>query len=886
MQNIKLLLLFIFIFTINAQEYGGGMQKGVVRGSVVDELTELPLEYATITIIKSDSNDIVTGSMSDSSGVFFIDDIPYGQYKVEVERIGYESQIINEILIYPTHLMINLEIIKLASKAVIVEGVSITADAPIIEKIDKTIYPVKDTARESSGSAEEVLEQIPQVSVDIDGNIALRNNPNVKILINGRKSKMDVSMLNADMIASVEVMTIGSAKYEVEGEAGIINIILSKNEYTGKSGKIMIGASEWSGNNLSGDFNIFENDLNIFTNFSTRSKHRFRRGERFSQQTHNGNIIETIYSTLPTDSYDDNYNLRFGLEKYFDEISMFAFDLGYTKYDGVDSTFSTIETNKLTNNYRCALEFEVWAVVLPCTSDADCPVGDYCDFTIDSTPVEEIDTFTTREKGSGNDYSVGFGYYRDNQEKQTLLEIQMDHETDDYDNKFKYTDDSFTENTNDEGFINQYSIDYTSLLSNIVPFKLNELNKDVKIDFGVKYTEDEEKNYFDMVNEKFSFKYNNQINALYFNTQYQFAESFGVQFGARYETQQRNSNVDFTSLDNCTEDSQEICDVFNAAIPLLANDLEDSKFNLDRIFPSLYLLYDLSDLNKIKFGAGRRINRAAHWGGGRINPIPSPNIETKFIDIGNPYLLPEDIRKAEISLTNTMLGFFKTTLFYEEIFNKIDRDKDIIDINGDAYQTLSWDNLGETRGKGIELIFSTRPLPSWEFFFYGMYWDNNTVKAAESDQIGKEYGAWIMSTSKIKLKNDQKISIYAHNSLPMTLVTGEIAPFRRMDISYNKKVNDKFNFTLKLKDLFNTSGFAIITDESYDFDGQYTLDSEHQTYTELQDYLDADYKRGRRTLSLKFEYRFGAYEEKKYRRDKKGGYGDGYGDGGGMDSSY
>ena len=100
MQNIKLLVLFIFIFTINAQEYGGGMQKGVVRGSVVDELTELPLEYATITIIKSDSNDIVTGSMSDSSGVFFVDQIPYGRYKVEVERIGYKTQIIDEILIY------------------------------------------------------------------------------------------------------------------------------------------------------------------------------------------------------------------------------------------------------------------------------------------------------------------------------------------------------------------------------------------------------------------------------------------------------------------------------------------------------------------------------------------------------------------------------------------------------------------------------------------------------------------------------------------------------------------------------------------------------------------------------------------------------------------
>ena len=285
MHNIKGLILLIFAITISAQDHdhdhGDGMQKGVVRGSVINQLTELPLQYATITIINSESNDIVTGAMSDSSGVFFVDDIPYGKYKVEVERIGYEQQIIEDILIYPTHLMIDIEVVKLASKAILMEGVTIREKAPIIEEIAKTTYPVKETARESGGSAEEVLEQIPQISVDIDGNITLRGNSNVKVLINGRKSNISVNMLNADMIEKVEVMTIPDAKYDPDGTEGILNIILSNNEYVGTSGNIGINVAEWHSSKLSGTINRLKNDFNIFSSFSFRDAHKIKRSERW-----------------------------------------------------------------------------------------------------------------------------------------------------------------------------------------------------------------------------------------------------------------------------------------------------------------------------------------------------------------------------------------------------------------------------------------------------------------------------------------------------------------------------------------------------------------------------------------------------------------------------
>ena len=129
----------------------------------------------------------------------------------------------------------------ISPKMIVIDGVSVVdKSAPIIEDIEKTTYPVAETARSEGGSADEVLEKLPSVSIDIDGNINLRGNPNVTILIDGRKSQLDVKMLNANMIEKVEVMTTPSAKYDPEGMAGIINIVLKKGKYDGLNGSIKI----------------------------------------------------------------------------------------------------------------------------------------------------------------------------------------------------------------------------------------------------------------------------------------------------------------------------------------------------------------------------------------------------------------------------------------------------------------------------------------------------------------------------------------------------------------------------------------------------------------------------------------------------------------------
>ena len=339
---------------------------------------------------------------------------------------------------------------------------------------------------------------------------------------------------------------------------------------------------------------------------------------------------------------------------------------------------------------------------------------------------------------------------------------------------------------------------------------------------------------------------------------------------------------------SCEWDGECSENLFKTLLDNLGN--EDVPYEHTRIYPSLYFLYDTQGSGNIKFELGRRINRPWHHA---LNPIPNlESADEKFINQGNPFLKPEDIYKSEISYSNrTPFGFLKAGIYYSQVTDKIDRDANSgLDINGDGaivgdeieWKILTWDNIAESTELGMEMTFMTKPLPNIDLMLNGNYWHNNFESSYDdqSDQLGDEYGFWGMMTSQIRLQNDQQLSIYAHYSTPMTITTGEISPFKRMDISYKKKVNDKFNFTIKLKDVFDTGGFAITTDqiiETYDADNSDLNDA-------MSEYLLADHRRGKRSLSFNLEYRFGAFQKKKYRREESGGHSHEGGEG--MDAGY
>ena len=251
MRYCKYIAVILFTFLLSHGEGGEGhshgkSRKGSLSGVVLDNQTKDPIEYASISVKSLDNNLIVGGGISDVAGSFYIDKLPAGKYLVDIEYIGYEKYNIPIVsLSLEEGMKKNLKNIFLIQKSIYVETVTLVDDKPLYEfETDKMVYNAADDIITGSGTAEDVLKKVPMVTVDQEGEISLRGNSNVKILINGRPIRSEASNISASSIEKVEVITSPSAKYDPEGMAGIINIELKKGNYEGFNGSVRLNGRQ------------------------------------------------------------------------------------------------------------------------------------------------------------------------------------------------------------------------------------------------------------------------------------------------------------------------------------------------------------------------------------------------------------------------------------------------------------------------------------------------------------------------------------------------------------------------------------------------------------------------------------------------------------------
>ena len=246
-----LLSIFIFVLQLMFCSFANAQLRtnATITGKVFDKESNQPLEYATITIISKQSGKIITGTVADVKGAFSITNIPFGTYQVNVEFLGYEKSVIDNIIINSKS-PVSLGAIFLSSSTHNLQNIIVMGDKPVVEnKIDKIVYNVSNDISSQGGAAIDVLKKVPQVSVDIDGNVELQGNSNIRFLINGKPSSVFGNSLSdalasipASQIKSIEAITNPGAKYDSQGTGGIINIILSDNKMQGINGNINLSA--------------------------------------------------------------------------------------------------------------------------------------------------------------------------------------------------------------------------------------------------------------------------------------------------------------------------------------------------------------------------------------------------------------------------------------------------------------------------------------------------------------------------------------------------------------------------------------------------------------------------------------------------------------------
>ena len=265
-KGILVALFSIVGFALHAQN-GQAPGKGNISGRVIDSSSGKPLEYATITLFLQGNKKPVNGTTSNISGQFAIRDLANGDYDVVVEFIGYQPYKFHAV-ISPQSLSLSLKTVSLIKKNNLLQTVTVSIPPKIIEnKIDKIVFNAEQDLTSQGGVATDVLKKVPQVSVDVDGNVELAGSSSIRFLIDGKPSSAfgnnitDVlQSIPASQIKSIEVVTNPGAKYDAQGLGGIINIILKKNTARGINGNISMTAGTRIEN---GSFNFNARNANF-----------------------------------------------------------------------------------------------------------------------------------------------------------------------------------------------------------------------------------------------------------------------------------------------------------------------------------------------------------------------------------------------------------------------------------------------------------------------------------------------------------------------------------------------------------------------------------------------------------------------------------------------
>lgn len=328
----------------NAQSRGqgsGGMGQvdmssftGTVRGRVVDASSGVPVEYANVVFYRLRDSLLVTGGVTDLKGEFELLKVPGGRYYVEIVFIGYQKLRIDNVMVTPRQPEVALGEIKLASTSENIDAVVVTGEKKMIQhNLDKKVFNVGKDVTAEGGTALEIMQNIPSVEVDMEGNVSLRGSQNVTILVDGRPSTFSsIEEIPANIVESIEVVTNPSARYDPDGLSGLINIVLKKKRDPGYHGMVMLNAGTGDKYNASLNFNYRQNKFNFFTNISYR---QFRMTGATFTDNFFSNSLNNIYNSQDQDfrRHGKFVSIRGGSDYFINSSNTITLSGGYNTRD-------------------------------------------------------------------------------------------------------------------------------------------------------------------------------------------------------------------------------------------------------------------------------------------------------------------------------------------------------------------------------------------------------------------------------------------------------------------------------------------------------------------------------------------------------------------------
>ncbi|TBW28476.1 outer membrane beta-barrel family protein [Gramella sp. KN1008] len=351
---MKQLILSFLIFT-SAISMAFTDPVGKISGSVIDRDLNEPIPYATVIINDMEGN-LVTGITSSDDGTFTISNIKAGDYIFKVQFIGYKT-FTKEVHIDKNSFNLDIGVIKLEPDVAMLDETVVVAERTTIEqRVDRKVINVGKDLMTTGASASEIMVNIPSVNVDQDGNISMRGNSNVRILVDGKPTNMDPAQLLKQIpstsIKSIELITNPSAKYNPEGMSGIINIVLHKNANQGFNGNLNTGLTLGENTRFNGtvDMNYRTGKFNFYTNLGTNfGKNGF--GGRINLPEQNARQAFDVVNQR------ESYLYKLGVDFYLDEKNTFSFYTNQNHYEGgPNGNISSFDDNDPSRNLTQLLD--------------------------------------------------------------------------------------------------------------------------------------------------------------------------------------------------------------------------------------------------------------------------------------------------------------------------------------------------------------------------------------------------------------------------------------------------------------------------------------------------------------------------------------------------
>ncbi len=626
---VKLIAVVVFFVyqTVEAQrpQARSNQQELIeISGKVIDEDTKQPLEYATV-VLTSVKSKKVTGGLTDKNGGFKIE-VNKGVYNISIEFISFKTyKLTNKTISSKT----NLGVVSLATDSQSLDEVEIIAEKTTVEiRLDKKIYNVGKDLTVRGGTVSDVLHNVPSVSVDVEGNVALRGNDNVRILINGKPSGLvglnstdALRQLPADAIEKVEVITSPSARYDAEGTGGILNIILRRSKIQGLNGAITTNIGYPKSGGISGNLNYRTGDFNFFT--TSGYNYREVPGNSFTSSE----FINTTPSTFleETRNFDrirKGLSINTGIEWYVNKTSSLTASVVFRESDNESNTsnniFQTDISGNETNTLRLDPELE------------------------DDKTVQFSLNYDKNFKEDGHKLTFDFQYEDSTEEENSLIN------QDGLDVEKVRTDE------NQERILLQ--TDYVLPLGEKTQLEFgyrgnfNRLDTDYRVEQNLSGT-------FEL-NTDLSNRllFDENINALY--SQYGTKiNSFSILLGLRMESTR-------ITIDQVTTNDRQVKSYAN-------------------LFPTINLGYEINDKESVTLGYNRRIRRPRSR---FINPFPSRSSATNLFQ-GNPDIDPSISDGFDLGYLNRFGKLtLNTSVYFQhatDAFSFISQDTgETVDLNG------------------------------------------------------------------------------------------------------------------------------------------------------------------------------------------------------------